>query len=210
MIRWAQPPNLHGGRLGQLIRPKLIWLLAGLLCLALAIAAVTLLRDDPWERHMAAGAEAYQQGNYTEAVKQVRAAVERAREFGPTDLRLGTSLNNLAGLYQAQGHYSEAEPLYQRSLAIAEKALGPEHPNVGINLSNLAELYRVQGRYAEAEPLHQRALAILEKALGPEHPDVGASLENYAALLWATGRSAEAEKMETRAKAIRAKHPQGN
>ena len=37
---------------------------------------------------------------------------------------VGTSLNNLAALYQAQGRYSEAEPLYKRSLTIYEKALG--------------------------------------------------------------------------------------
>ena len=40
------------------------------------------------------------------------------------------SLNNLAALYQAQGNYAEAAPLYRRSLANREKALGPEHPQV--------------------------------------------------------------------------------
>ena len=85
---------------------------------------------------------------------------------------LAPSLNNLAVLYQAQGRYAEAEPLYKRALAIREKALGPDHPDVGTRLNNLAGLYRAQGRYAEAEPLYQRALAIREKALGPDHPDV--------------------------------------
>ena len=33
-------------------------------------------------------------------------------------------------LYQAQGRYADAEPLYKRSLAIREKALGPDHPDV--------------------------------------------------------------------------------
>jgi len=37
---------------------------------------------------------------------------------------VATSLYNLAGLYEAQGKYAEAEPLYKRSLAIREKALG--------------------------------------------------------------------------------------
>ena len=74
-------------------------------------------------------------------------------------------LNNLAGLYQAQGRYAEAEPLYRRSLAIREKALGPEHPDVGAALNNLAVLYRAQGRYAEAEPLYQAQ---------PRHPREGA------------------------------------
>ena len=54
----------------------------------------------------------------------------------------------------------EAEPLYQRALAIDENALGADHPDVAIDLNNLALLYHTQGKYAEAEPLYQRALAI--------------------------------------------------
>jgi tetratricopeptide (TPR) repeat protein len=69
-------------------------------------------------------------------------------------------------LHRAQGHYAEAEPLYKRALAIAEKALGPDHPNVGTTLNNLAELYRAQGHDAEAEPLKKRAQAISQKSLG--------------------------------------------
>ena len=55
---------------------------------------------------------------------------------------LRRSLNNLAGLYQVQGRYAEAEPLYKRSLAICEKAFGPDHPDVALSLNSLAELYR--------------------------------------------------------------------
>ena len=50
-------------------------------------------------------------------------------------------LNNLAELYQAQGQYAQAEPLFKRSLAIQEKALGPDHPDVATSLNNLAGLY---------------------------------------------------------------------
>ena len=39
------------------------------------------------------------------------------------------SLNKLALVIpQAQGKYGQAEPLYQRSLAIHERVLGPDHP----------------------------------------------------------------------------------
>jgi tetratricopeptide (TPR) repeat protein len=79
---------------------------------------------------------------------------------------VGTSLNNLALLYEVQGRYAEAESLYKRSLGIREKALGPDHPDVGASLNNLARLYRDQGRHPEAEPLYKRSLAIREKALG--------------------------------------------
>jgi tetratricopeptide (TPR) repeat protein len=37
-------------------------------------------------------------------------------------------LNNLANLYEDQGRYQDAEPLYTRALAIFEKKLGPDHP----------------------------------------------------------------------------------
>ncbi len=59
---------------------------------------------------------------------------------------MAASLNNLALLYQAQGRYAEAEPLYQRSQAIWEKALGPEHPHVAQSLENYAALLRQTAR----------------------------------------------------------------
>ncbi len=47
---------------------------------------------------------------------------------------MATSLHHLAALYSAQGRYAEAEPLYQRSLAIREKTLGRDHPSVAASL----------------------------------------------------------------------------
>ena len=52
------------------------------------------------------------------------------------------SLNNLAALYDDQGNYAEAAPLYRRSLAIRENTLGPEHPDVAKVLDNYAALLR--------------------------------------------------------------------
>jgi len=46
--------------------------------------------------------------------------------FEPEHPNVATSLDNLAELYRAQSKYTEAEPLYQRALAIREKALAPE------------------------------------------------------------------------------------
>ncbi len=62
-----------------------------------------------------------------------------------------------------QGRYAEAEPLYQRSLAIREKALGPEHPHVAESLENYAALLRQTARANEAEKLEARAKAIRAK-----------------------------------------------
>src|SRR5262249_36398539 len=102
--------------------------------------------------------------------------------LGPDQPDVGQSLNNLAGLYRAQGRYGDAEPLLKRTIAIYEKALGSEHPNVGASLNNLGEVYRAEGRHDQAEPLYDRALAIWEHALGPDHPNVVAPLNNLALL----------------------------
>src|SRR2546426_7329710 len=77
--------------------------------------------------------------------------------LGPDHPSGATSLNNLAGLYRAQGQYAQAEPLYKRSLAIWEKALGPDHSSVATSLENLAALYRATKREAQASELEKRA-----------------------------------------------------
>src|SRR5437870_5060886 len=82
-----------------------------------------------------------------------------------------------------QGQYKQAEPLYQRALAIDEKAFGPDHPDVARDLNNLAELYYNQGQYEQAEPLFKRALAIREKGLGSDHPT---QLKASITWLWST------------------------
>jgi len=113
---------------------------------------------------------------------------------------------NQAGLIaQRVGRYSEAEPLYNRALAIDEKAYGLNHPEVATDLNNLAALYKTQGRYAQAEPLYKRSLAIKEKALGPDHPAVATSLNNLAELYRTQGQYAQAEPLYKRALAIKEK-----
>ncbi len=115
------------------------------------------------ESYITAAQQAYQQADYAEAEKQLEAALKEAEAFGPDDVRLAASLNNLAELYRAQGRYADAEPLYKRALAIREKALGPEHPHVAQSLENYAGLLRETGRGTEAAKTEARAKAIRAK-----------------------------------------------
>ena len=68
---------------------------------------------------------------------------------GPSRHRHGC--NNLAAVYRAQGRYSEAEPLYQRALAICERVLGPDHPYTATVMENYVDLLRQMHRDAEAD-----------------------------------------------------------
>jgi tetratricopeptide (TPR) repeat protein len=135
----------------------------------------------------------------------VRDLAGAEREFGPDAPNVGESLNNLARLYQYEGKYDQAEPLYKRALAIEEKVSGPDHANVAFNLDNLAALYRIQHRYAEAQALLQRSLTIRENGLGPDHLNVYLSVESLAVLYQSQRRYADAEPYLKRALDIREK-----
>ncbi|CBJ25719.1 NB-ARC and TPR repeat-containing protein-likely pseudogene [Ectocarpus siliculosus] len=97
------------------------------------------------------------------------------------------------------GKHEEAEPLYQRSLAICETSFGPDHPTVAAALNNLAVMLENQGKYAEADPLCLRAIEIGEETLSPDHPSLATRLNNRAALLQAQGKYAEADPLYLRA-----------
>jgi tetratricopeptide (TPR) repeat protein len=145
-------------------------------------------------------------GDYAKAESLLQRALKiREKALGPEHAATASSLNDLAGLYQAKGDYAKAEPLYQRALKIREKALGPEHPVTATSLNNLAELYGYMGDYAKAESLYQRALKIREKALGPEHPGTAATLNDLAGLYNYLGDYAKAEQLFQRALQIREK-----
>ena len=82
------------------------------------------------------------------------------------------SLNGLAELYETQGRYRDAEPLYKRSLAIDEKAHGPEHPHVATSLNNLAGLYEAQARYGGCRTALQAVACYFDKGPWPGSPQV--------------------------------------
>ena len=75
-------------------------------------------------------------------------------------------LNNPAELYRKWGRYEEAEPLYQRALAIRERVLGAEHPDTIRTLENYAKLLKKMGREGEAVALEARVEAIRAKRQG--------------------------------------------
>ena len=67
------------------------------------------------------------------------------------------------------GNYSEALPILQRALAIAQQTLGYSHPDIATGLTNLAKLYENMDNNSEALSISKRALAIAQQTLGPFH-----------------------------------------
>lgn len=120
-----------------------------------------------WQSRMRAGDEAYRRGDHGEAERHWKAQLEFEVNMGSN-----RSLDNLAMLYQTQGKYAEAEPLYERSLAMDEKTLGPEHPDLAESLKNYAALLQKMGRGADAAKMDARAEAIRKPKSPPEKKGV--------------------------------------
>jgi tetratricopeptide (TPR) repeat protein len=121
--------------------------------------------------------------------------------------RSGAALLNSLGAYRqiALAAYSSARPLFERALAINEKALGPDHPDTATSMNNLGYLLWAQGDQAGARPYYERALAIRERVLPRDHPDMATSLNNFAHLLQARGDLAGARPYYEGALAINEK-----
>ena len=89
--------------------------------------------EDEWQILTDETKRLAKKGDYDRAVVVAKKALEVATEnVSPNHPDVAQSLNNLATLYQAQGKYAKAEPLFKRSLAIWEKALGPEQSRLDL------------------------------------------------------------------------------
>ena len=64
--------------------------------------------------------------------------------------QIAEGLSNLAIMYNQQGEYGKAQPLYERALGIWEAAYGPNHPDVAHTLTDLAVLHLEQARPQQA------------------------------------------------------------
>jgi tetratricopeptide (TPR) repeat protein len=98
-----------------------------------------------------------------------------------------TSLNNLAGILDAQGELDTARPLYQQAYDLRREVLGDHHPNTLTSLNNLAFIMQAQGELDTARPLYQQAYDLSREVLGDHHPDTLGSLNNLAGIMLSQG-----------------------
>ncbi|MFC2106811.1 tetratricopeptide repeat protein [Bacteroidota bacterium] len=114
----------------------------------------------------------------------------RSNPNGINESFYGTSLNNLALIYQSLEEYEKALPLQLESHEHAKQSLGNNHIEYCKSLNNLASLYESLGQYKNALPLYQEALEIVILNLGKNHPDYGEQLY-YMATLYQSMREYE-------------------
>jgi len=83
------------------------------------------------------------------------------KQFGVDSVRIAVALTNMGGCELKLAHYSEAESLFERALAITKKGYGDRHPAVAKVLFDLAEIALARHAYADAEKQMRVAFTLL-------------------------------------------------
>lgn len=117
--------------------------------------------EDEWMALTDKGYGYYKSGKYKEAIEAARQALKMGEEiFGPDDLKVVGSIDDLASYLSASGNNTEAEELYMRALAILEKRLPPDDSYLAIFLDYIGVFYDKIGRADEAAKYKARAKKI--------------------------------------------------
>ncbi len=148
------------------------------------------------------GSLALEDGDYPEAEKRFRLALEAAeRGWGAEHENTAVCLSDLGLLHYRKGDHKQAEAFYKRALALRRKLGDPV--KTANTLMFLAAAAEGQGETAQADAALAEALSLREKKLGGDHIDVARTLEFLASSYWKQGKYADAEPLLERALGIR-------
>lgn len=112
--------------------------------------------EDSLDVALSNGRRAMEEGRYADAVKIYSRELPDAEKAGIDPFLLAQLLNNLASAYKGEGKYDLADPLYKRSLELAEKVKGPRDPAVAVILNNYISMLNAADRQADARVLEAK------------------------------------------------------
>jgi len=134
-------------------------------------------------------------GDYGEDIKVLEDALKMQPQSGPPTTELAKNLAQLANAHFYSGHFSQAEALEQRALAMDRGLHGENHPQVAEDLNTLGAIQHELGNLHAAELYYRKSLAITEGWYGKEHP-------NTAQDLTSLGRTLVSEKQYNDARPV--------
>jgi tetratricopeptide (TPR) repeat protein len=153
------------------------------------------------------GAAAEIRGDYARSAASYRDATALIHELAPGDPGRMHAWNFLATMYDALGHYTEAEGAYRRGLRAAEDLHMKASPTYALILGNLGTLYLEIGQMARSEKLLREALAISSAANPIDEVRVAAGQNCLAECLSFAGKYREADTLLTSALNVLPKYP---
>jgi tetratricopeptide (TPR) repeat protein len=176
--------------------------------IALAERYVTLARETSGEDSLEYATAATwlgwlykKQQRYADAEALLKQALAiREQAFGANHALVATSLNNLVGLYQAEGRDDQVAALQARIDAVRAKAVGLSMLEA---LPREIEELQAKGQTAEAARLAEHYLALSRERHGANQPAVVPALLEAASLFEQQGKLLKAEPLLKQALEIR-------
>ena len=111
-------------------------------------------------------------GAFGRAERAYQTALNFSRtEFGNTDLRVRSVLQQYAVFHESQGQLGSAFTFLEESLSIAEKRLGPSHSSLRYELNLLSKIYSKRDNIVQLEKVARRLSEIAQS----EQEEKGAS-----------------------------------
>ena len=105
----------------------------------------TIINRKPWEINFRAGKIAFKRGDYFDAEKLLKLALDETSKFGDEDPRLGNIIKSLAELFQKTGKHEECGYHYDQVIQIWEKTLGDDY-------SGLIDVYEIEAVCVSLKP----------------------------------------------------------
>jgi tetratricopeptide (TPR) repeat protein len=137
---------------------------------------------------VASGSTLYLAGQYDEAARALRTAVDLSRKsLDPSSPLRSAALTGLADVLIQQEKFPEAIRLCREAM-VADRKRGPDDAAVlAHTLASLGSAYYYSGDLAAAEAPMREALAVREQAFGMHHALTAQSLNDLGALLFQSG-----------------------
>ena len=174
-------------------RLRRLWI-AGLLTLLLQCAAMAWATDKETNNFLTAGRRAFAEGNYKQAEDLIRQAATESSLANTSESAQVLILSDLASVLQSAGKFDEAEPFFDRAIAIARSHTSDDKRRLPILLGNLGKLYLQTDRMERAENSLREALQLGKKHLAAE-PQYLADFHNHLGILdLRAGKRKQAER----------------
>ncbi|WP_035357922.1 tetratricopeptide repeat protein [Edaphobacter aggregans] len=93
----------------------------------------------------------------------------RTRVLGAEHSDTLQSQNILASLFEEEGKYAEADPLFTRVIEVRQRVLGPKNPDTLDAIAHFGELRIDQARYTEAEAMLRGCLDIQKQTMPSDY-----------------------------------------
>lgn len=158
-------------------------------------------KPDDYTQLVKQGQSSFDHGDYTEALKKFKAALEKARSSGDYDhvaevrMALGRTYVEIQDLDDGQKEFQEILKIRE-----SEKKLTALDATESMN--ELGKIYRAKGQYGQAQQLFNRALAIRQNYTGADHAAVAETLADLGNLALAQKQFKKATDLLARAEKI--------